>query len=119
MRFTATEETGNPYPDISSFLIEGFKIIIEESSEVLFQFTGNNVFIKFLNQHVLGILIYLYYAINLTVNVLLKHLLNFHNSLSLLNNIKRTVVRIGIKLIKKFYISSIKGAGIHYENRYI
>ena len=45
VRFTTTKETGNPNTHISGRLVKGISIIVEESNEVLLQFSGDDIFI--------------------------------------------------------------------------
>ena len=45
VRFTTSKESRNPNAHISSRLVKGISIIVEESNEVFLQFSGNDIFI--------------------------------------------------------------------------
>ena len=82
MRFTTSKETGYPYADIIGLIIKSITVIVEKSDEMLFQFFCYNVLVQFLDENTLCFLLYLYDSIDLSVDVVLKHLLNSHYSFS-------------------------------------
>ena len=80
MRFTTSEEPGDPYAHIRCRLPKRFGIIIEEGDHVLTDIPRDDIFLNFLLQYISGILVYLNDAIDLTVDVVIKHFLYSHLS---------------------------------------
>ena len=81
MRFTTSKESGDPHAHISCRLPEGFAVIIEEGNHVLADIARNDILFYFLLQNVCGILIDLNDTIDLSVDVVMEHLLYSHLSL--------------------------------------
>ena len=81
--FTASEEPGNPHADIRCVFPERFAIVIEESDEVFFEFLGDDIFIKLLDEDNTLVLIYFYHAVDFAVNILGEHIFNNHCDSSL------------------------------------
>ena len=80
MRFTTSEESGDPHAHICRWLPKRFGIIIEEGDHVLTDIPRDDIFLDFLLQYISGILVYLNDAIDLTVDVVIKHFLYSHLS---------------------------------------
>ena len=116
VRFTTSEEAGNPNADVGGGLVERLDVIVEECDEVLLQLSGDNILIQLLHEHAAFILIDLDDAVDFTVDVVFKHRLNSHVAAPSLYHVKRPVVRIRRQLIKQFHIAAIEGARIHHQN---
>ena len=69
VRFTASEEAGNPYTDFICRNRQGFLIVGEECIEMFTQFTSNDVFTKFLLNTSLIILRNFDNTVNVTVYI--------------------------------------------------
>ena len=80
MRFTTSKEARDPDTYIRRRLMERIGIIIEEGNHVLADITGDDIFLYFLLQNVSSILINLNDTVDLTVDVIMKHLLYSHLS---------------------------------------
>ena len=89
MRFTASEEAGDPDTDFISRRIDRFYIVVKESRKVTTQFLCNDIFAKFLFQTLLVILRHFDNAVDIPVNVLLKHILYLHAAILQLRIQKR------------------------------
>ena len=82
VRFTTSKEARDPDSNISSRGIKGIAVIIEKGREMFSQFFCYNVLFYFLFDNIVCILIDLDYAIDLTVNVIVEHILYSHGWLS-------------------------------------
>ncbi|MOA63896.1 hypothetical protein D3C78_1897810 [compost metagenome] len=71
MRFTRTEETGDPHPYSPRRIlgvVQGRQVAFEKATQVLIQLTGDDVLIQLLPDGLSIILISLDHAIDLAVN---------------------------------------------------
>ena len=78
VRFTTSEKTGNPHTDIRCGHIERIAIVVKEGREMLSQLFCNDVLFYFLFDYVMCILVNLDDAVDLTVNVIMEHILYSH-----------------------------------------
>ena len=83
MRFTTSKEAGNPHADIIRGLVKAIAVIVEKADEMLLQFFGNHILTDFLLDHIRSILIDFDDAVNWSVDVLSKHVMNLHGSVLL------------------------------------
>ena len=94
MRFTTSEEAGDPNADIGGLLVEGFVVVVEEGDEMLFQLSGDDILVQFLYEHAAFILINLDDTIYLSIYIILKHRLNSHITAPSLYYVKSSIVWI-------------------------
>ena len=80
MRFTTSKETGDPHAHICRMLPEGLPVVIKEGDHMLPDIPGDDILLHFLLQDLCRILIDLDDAVDLTVNVVIEHLLYFHRA---------------------------------------
>ena len=78
VRFTTSKEAGNPDADLGRGNVKGIAVIVEEGYKVTLQFPGNDVFSQFLLDDIIIGLIHLNNAVNSSVDVFRKHILNDH-----------------------------------------
>ena len=119
MRFTTSEEAGDPYTDISGVFIKGLVIVIKESNKMFLQLPCDDILIQFLYEHTAFILVDLDDAINLAIDVIFEHRLNSHIAAPSLYHIKRPVIRIRRQFIEQSYIAAIEGSRIHDQYRHV
>ncbi len=79
--FTTAEEAGNPYADVCGPFVEGVAVSLKEGGEVLLQVFGDDVFVQFLDQYVVGVLLYFDNAIDFAVDIVLEQVSDNHRSL--------------------------------------
>ena len=77
--FTASEEAGDPYADVSRRLAERLAVGLEERLEMLLQLLRDDILVHLLADDVEVVLVDLDDAVDGTVYVLLEHLLDFHD----------------------------------------
>ena len=82
VRFTTSKEARDPDSNISRRGIKGVAVVIEKGREVFSQFFCNNVLFYFLFDNIVCVLIDLDNAIDLTVDVIIEHILYSHRWLS-------------------------------------
>ena len=75
MRFTTSEEAGNPNTDLVGGVVDCFCIVIEEGTEMSAQLSRDYVFTKFLLEAAFIVLRNLDNTVNVSVYVLLEHIL--------------------------------------------
>ena len=93
VRFTTSEETGNPYSGVISRLRETVTVMVEETYKVLFELLRDNIFAHFAFGGSI-LLIDFNNTVYLTVDVICKHGLNFHYTVASLHHIECAIIRI-------------------------
>ena len=86
MGFTASKEAGNPDTDLICRLVNRFCIVVKESAEMSAQLSCDYVLAEFLLKAALVVLRNLDNTVNITVDVLLEHILKFHLATSVTAN---------------------------------
>ena len=100
VRFTTSKETGDPNADVSCIFVERLDVVIEESDEMLFQLSGDDILVQFLYKHAAFILIDFDDTVDFTIDVILEHRLNSHVVAPSLYHVKRPVIWVRRQLIK-------------------
>ena len=78
MRFTASEKAADPYAHLVGHAVHALLIVIVKGTEMLAQFACDDVFLQLLPTVFVVRLHDLDYAVDLSVDVLLKHVVNLH-----------------------------------------
>ena len=80
MRFTRAKRAANPHADFIRWVIESPIIRIEERLEMTAELIGHNVFVQFLPDAALVLLINLNNTVNISVDIVLKHIFDLHGN---------------------------------------
>ena len=80
VRFTTSEEAGNPYAHIIGRHIKRITVIVEEGNEMFFQFSGDDILSQFLLDNLVIRLVNLNDTTDSTVNVISEHILDYHST---------------------------------------
>ena len=91
MRFTTPEEAGDPDTDFVSRIVDRMLIVVEKSGKMAAQLSCDDIFFKLLLDAALVLLGNFDDAVNWTVNLFPKYIMNKHLTASS-QKIKRAVV---------------------------
>lgn len=80
MRFTRAKRTANPHADFIRRIIESPVIRIEKRLEMAAKLVGHNVFVQLLPDTAVILLIDLNNTVNVSVDVVLKHIFDLHGN---------------------------------------
>ena len=114
VRFTGAKEAADPHAHVVGGNVEGLIVRLEKVRKVALQLARHHVLVELLAHRIVTGVLYLNDAVDGTVDVLGKQVLDDH--LSLLRNIERAVIVAGVLFVEQLELAAIKAAGVHDDD---